>query len=180
MSYKNILKVVGNILFYSTLVIAIVFTISMTKAKKSGEHISLFGYKFYTVLTGSMKPTINPGSLVIVKETNPEGIKSGDIISFGSDHTNNVTTHRVKKVVKEENIKFITQGDANNVEDPMPISSNLLLGKVVNFIPIIGATMIFIQSKPWTLWLFIGILLLINFIPSSNKHNSKEKKALNQ
>ncbi|GAA0709095.1 hypothetical protein GCM10008904_19750 [Paraclostridium ghonii] len=177
---KNILKVIANILFYSILVIAIVFTISMSKVKKSSEQVSLFGYKFYTVLTGSMKPTINPGSLVIVKQANAQDIKSGDIISFKSEHTSNITTHRVKKVVKEENIRFVTQGDANNVEDPMPIDSNLLLGKVVNFVPIIGATMIFVQSKPWILWIFIAVLLLMNFIPSGNKHNSNGKKALNQ
>jgi signal peptidase I len=169
MDVKKILRVIGNVIFYSLIVLIMIFTLSMAKSKKTGEQTSLFGYKFYTVLTGSMKPTINPGSLVIVKESKPDEIKSGDIITFGSSNTDNVTTHRVKKVINEDGVKFITQGDANNVEDPMPIESGLVYGKVINFIPIIGATMNFVQVNTWILWIGLGVIMILSFMPSSKK-----------
>lgn len=167
MKGKNILKQIGNVLFYLLIVLILVFTISVSKAKKTGNQATILGHQFYTVLTGSMSPTINPGSLVVVKQVNPNSIKSGDIITFGNSSDSSVTTHRVKDIITENGLKFITQGDANNVEDPMPLDSNLIIGKVVYFIPIIGATLIFIQENTWLLWGIMAVIIIISLIPSN-------------
>lgn len=130
------------------------------KAKKTGEQPVIFGYGFYSVLTGSMEPTIDTGSLIITKQTKPEDIKVNDIITFKSNYTKNLTTHRVKEIKKDKSIKFITQGDANNTKDPEPIDSSLLIGKVVFFIPFVGSVALFIKSN----LLFIFVILLIFLI----------------
>ena len=83
-----------------------------------------------------MSPTININDLVIVKEVKPEEIEVNDIITFGSTNSDNITTHRVKEIINENNaIKYVTQGDANNVEDPSPVQSDVLIGKVVKRLP---------------------------------------------
>lgn len=170
MNKQKLIKNIANVLFYSVVVLTLALTVLISQAKKNGEQVSILGYKFYTVLTGSMSPTINPGSLIVVKDIDAQDIKIGDIITFGSKNTNNITTHRVKEVLHTDSIKFVTQGDANNVEDPIPVDSNFLLGKVVKFIPVIGATFSFIQSNSWILWILLGLMIAIAFIPSKSKN----------
>lgn len=144
---KKAIKIIGNILFYLILISLIFICFTMLRAKKMGVQPSVMGYKFYTVLTGSMSPTIAPGDLIIVKETTASEIKEGDIITFASSQSDNITTHRVKQVINEDEIKFVTKGDANNVEDPNPVSSELLIGKVVKYIGGLGNKMQYMQQN---------------------------------
>lgn len=144
---KKVGKIIGNILFYLVLISMILICFTMLRAKKMGVQPSVMGHKFYTVLTGSMSPTIEPGDLVIVKETPANEIKEGDIITFASSQSDNITTHRVKQVIKEDEIKFVTKGDANNVEDPNPVSEQLLVGRVVKHIGGLGSKMQYMQKN---------------------------------
>ena len=75
---------------------------------------SVFGYKYFTVLTGSMEPTINVGDLVIVKESS---YAINDIISYKDG--NSVVTHRIIDYSTQDNgeIFYTTKGDNNNAED---------------------------------------------------------------
>ena len=42
----------------------------------------LFGYHIYSVISGSMEPAIPTGSLVYIKEMEPEEMQTGDVIAF--------------------------------------------------------------------------------------------------
>lgn len=142
MSEKSKGKLVKDIISY--IVIAIVFIFMVISIL---SNVGLFGYKFYDVLTGSMSPTINPGSLIVVKEIDDSEVREGDIITFKGNSTSNLTTHRVVQVIeKDKNIKFQTKGDANDVLDPMLIDGNLLVGKVIFDIPYMGKVMSFINQ----------------------------------
>ena len=59
--------------------------------------LRLCGYNFYTVMSGSMEPVLNVGSVVFVKPVNVNELKSGDIISYVTA-SNHVVTHRVTGV----------------------------------------------------------------------------------
>lgn len=112
---KKGIKIFYNILFYGFLTILIAFLLLGFFAKKSDSGISIGGYRVYDILTGSMSPTIKPGNLVVVKETLPNEVKKNDVITFKSDITNNVTTHRAIDIVNSDGkTEFITKGDANN------------------------------------------------------------------
>ena len=135
-------KLIKNIISY--IVIAVVFIFMVISIL---SNIGSFRYKFYDILTGSMSPTINPGSLIIVKEIDSNEVKEGDIITFKGSSTSNLTTHRVVEVIeKNNNIKFQTKGDANDVLDPMLVDEGLLVGKVVFNIPYMGKVMSFINQ----------------------------------
>ena len=75
----------------------------------------LFGFKVFTVLSGSMEPKYPVGSLIYVKKVDYTTLKSGDVITFMLDE-NTVATHRIVEVVPDQEdpsvIRFRTKGDA--------------------------------------------------------------------
>lgn len=98
----------------------------------------IFGYQVYNVISGSMAPAIPTGSLVYVKSTPAAEIQKEDVIAFYSAaDTGAIITHRV---VENHTVsgEFITKGDANKQNDPMPVEYEYLLGKVVLSIPVLG------------------------------------------
>lgn len=126
----------------------------------------ILGYQTYAVISGSMEPAIHVGSLVYVKDVEAEEVQEGDVIAFYSAaDTGAIITHRVEKnqVVSGQ---FITKGDANEAEDPLPIKYELFIGKVVLDIPVLGkilSMMVTLQGKLATggIVLFAIILHLI-------------------
>ena len=98
----------------------------------------IFGYHMYHVLSGSMEPEMPVGSLIYVHEEKPEDIEEQDIIAFYSSlEESGIITHRVVK----NNIvsgTFITKGDANDKEDPLPIPYDNFIGRVIKTVPYVG------------------------------------------
>lgn len=95
----------------------------------------------YHVLSGSMEPKLPVGSLIYVQEEVFEEVEAEDIIAFyGSPEDSGIITHRVV----ENNIVsgvFKTKGDANEKEDPMPVSYDLYIGTVMFAVPVLGKVM---------------------------------------
>lgn len=87
------------------------------------------------VTTGSMAPTYEVDTLIVVKKTDPAEIREGDVISFYSLDPaldGAVNTHRVVSVEKEgDGYIYQTKGDANNVADAYDVQSEYLVGKVI-------------------------------------------------
>ena len=105
----------------------------------SGKNASIFGYRAYTIVTGSMEPTIAVGQTVIVKDVDPSTLKVGDIITFISRDAEifgYANTHRIMSITKDEegNDCFITKGDANPSEDMLYVYPSEVQGKVVFFL----------------------------------------------
>lgn len=98
----------------------------------------LAGYSAYQVISGSMAPAIPTGSLVYVADRAPEEVGEGDVIAFYSaSGSGAVITHRVvqNQVVSG---RFVTKGDANDQEDPMPVEYDAYIGYVAYHIPYMG------------------------------------------
>lgn len=179
MKARKVCKVIGNIVFYAVIIAMIAISFLMIKAKKSGVQPSIFGYKFYIVLTGSMTPTIAPGDLVIVKDVEPVRVKAGDIITFASASSKNITTHRVKSIKNDKEIEFVTKGDANSVNDPNPVSQKYLIGRVVSHIGKVGIAMQSIQNHLAQIIIIIlavgaVVFILVNILDSKQKHQKYE------
>ncbi len=95
---------------------------------------SLFGYRYYTVLTPSMEPELSVGDMVIVKLANADEIAEGDVITFNpSSETDAYLTHRVTQLFPDYQgtgvTCFKTKGDANETEDSFLVDSSRLIGK---------------------------------------------------
>lgn len=54
----------------------------------------LMGYEEMAVLTGSMEPKYPVGTLIFVKEADPNTLEVGDVITYHLD-SNTVVTHRI-------------------------------------------------------------------------------------
>lgn len=117
------------------------------------------GIRLYTVQTGSMAPTIPAGSLVIIKPFN--NYKKGDIITYPSEkyrtakNPRETVTHRIFAVRETKKaILYITKGDFNPSPDFAPIPRNLVLGKVIASVPVLGFPLSFAKTS-------YGFILLI-------------------
>lgn len=136
----------------------------------------IVGLRVYTVLSGSMKPTYNPGDLIYVKNVDPEEIKVGDPITFVMNENLVVATHRVVDI-DYENQRFYTKGDGNQIADTNPVHFKNLIGKPLFHIPYLGYISSWVQSPPG-IYVAIGagiMLIGIVFIPDLF-HSAKEEE----
>lgn len=134
------------------LVLVIALTGFLFVSKMNGGKTTLFGSEIMVVLSGSMAPTFDTGSIVAVKPVKFEGIQKGDIVTFKNEDDLTIT-HRVVEVTDKG---LITRGDANNGDDTMPVTSDRLIGQVEYSVPLLGYLIEFIRSKVGML-VFLGI-----------------------
>lgn len=162
----NIVNVLSVLLILGA--IMILLTVVMTK---SGEAPNIFGYSVFRVLSGSMEPAIRTDSLVVVQRTEAENIREGDVISFYSRDPSLegfVNTHRVVGVENSNGeIIFTTRGDANQIADRYPVTSEDLIGKVV-FVSLFLGKFVRLLSNPLIFLPLIviplAVILLSNLI----------------
>ncbi len=149
---NKIIGLIGNVLFASIVIVLAVLIFITAKSKFTGQEPSLFNHRLYIVDSGSMSPTINLNSMIVVEELRPEEVAVGDIITYYGHNKSSRITHRVMDI--EDNGTLITKGDANEVDDPIPLEAEKVIGKVVYIIPYIGKIFRFLNTK-------YGIALLI-------------------
>ena len=180
---KSIVKVVLDIISGIVLVVLGVFIVYMLvfmfKGMKTNETPTIFGHQIYIVRSNSMSPTFETGSLLLVKHVDTSSIQVNDIITYKGQNDTVATTHRVVNILNEDGLKFVTRGDANNVDDPIPVSADEVVGKVVYFIPYIGYLLGFIRTKQGLLiFIIIPVLIIIitQLLSLIKELNKKEDK----
>ena len=102
----------------------------------SKGYASLGGYSFFKIITGSMEPELAVGDLILTAETDPDEILVGDIVNFRSNsygRGNMFITHRVVSIenTPDGTVYLWTKGDANLAADPVPVTAETLIGKVI-------------------------------------------------
>lgn len=168
---KKITKLIVNIFTYILLVILIcVIYGKLVITFGNNVYPNYFGYTFFEVASGSMKPALQVNDVILVKITN-EDLKKGDIIAFQSEDA--VITHRILYI--DGNI-ITVKGDNNNIVDK-PISKDQVIGKIVKIIPKLGVWKKVIVEPKILLSIFIT-LLLFDFALSYNKNDKKKKKEI--
>lgn len=138
---KKIFFAFVNLLSVAVIAAAIVI-LGIVLFTPSGETPDLMGYSFLRITTGSMEPTYDVDTMIVVKKTDPQAIQVGDVISFYSSDPaleGAVNTHRVTAIRQEGDVWiYTTRGDANNVDDTYEADSRYLVGKVVGSSRILG------------------------------------------
>ena len=152
---KVILNILSNVLIGVMGLFIIYMLVTMFTGRKGNDPPGILKHSIYIVRSNSMSPTFKTGSLLITKKVDGREIKIDDIITFRKKNDSLSTTHRVVAIIEEDNTrKFVTRGDANNVDDPIPVAENEVLGKVTVYIPLLGYVFGFIRTKQ-------GIILVI-------------------
>lgn len=101
----------------------------------------LGGASSYVVLTGSMRPTMPPGTLVVVRPVDPANLQTGDVITFmPRENDPAVITHRIVgggfDVTGERVLR--TRGDANDAVDPSTVRDLQVVGERWYSVPYVG------------------------------------------
>ncbi|MBR2523566.1 MAG: signal peptidase I [Clostridiales bacterium] len=154
------LKDILSIVFLAA---AIAFTAYVMIMNMQGKAVSVFGYSVLRVVTGSMEPTIFTGDYIIVQKTTPAELKEGDIITYYTEVDeikDLIVTHRIIKV--NDDGSFITQGDANQIPDSIPVKPERLLGKYLYKARFFGMIASFADSSKLILFLVIIPILLMS------------------
>ena len=121
-----------------------------------------FGWRTEVVISGSMEPAIQTGSIVIVRPIAPDSIRAGDIIMFFSPDRRSLTTHRVVTVESGTGLRFITRGDANKNADINAAEPGQVVGTIAVSIPYLGLLVQFIKTPlGFIVFLLIPALILI-------------------
>ncbi len=125
---------------------------------------------FMPILGSSMEPTLQSGSLMMIKPINPNDVKVGDIIVFNvppmvREYYNypTVVSHRVIEVNTAPSLGFRTKGD-NTGEDPFTVRPIDIRGTVGNQIPYLGLPLLFFQSQQGLVFVIIALVLLTVFL----------------
>ncbi len=142
-------------------------------------------------VTHEFAPTLHRGDFIIIEKVDPKTINanypSSDIIVYRRPDNPDDTpvVHRVVAEYEENGVLYFqTKGDGNN--NPYPnvpspsdydsnklwhtgkgVSEDMVLGKVVMRIPLIGNVTLFLQENRWGLPLVIAlilVLLIVEFI----------------
>lgn len=136
---NKIFKIVYGTLKTIFFTILILYVVFICVQRLSGNN-SVFGFRFFTVATGSMKGVYNVNDVIAVKDFDNKKLKVGDDIAFVGNRgglENKLVTHRIIKIEEESNGRiFTTKGVKNSVEDPS-ITESQILGKVVGVVPVV-------------------------------------------
>ncbi|MBO0472378.1 signal peptidase I [Enterococcus sp. DIV0840] len=179
----------GNLVFYGVIIGIILMSVMFSFSSKSTA--SIFGYRFYTVLTNSMVPQENgpkggfyAGDIVIVKLMDGNKVKKDDIVTFAVGDGSRYLTHRMVERKEELNGEkgdyLITKGDANKSNDP-PITADRVLGKVVFAVPKVGSIIEFAREEFWACLVCIlslyGFFLVLKAYLFSSKEEPVGRKS---
>ena len=182
--FMKTVKLIWNIITWTIVILAVALAVLLAGVR-------LVGIDPYTVLSGSMEPTYHVGSIVYVVDVEARDLKAGDPVTYKiSDSV--VVTHRIIEIVPavdengtpvlkengEQELRFVTKGDANNSADGSLLHENNVIGKPIFSIPLLGYVANYIQNPPGTYIAIVlaCLLLLATFLPDILFPDKKDEK----
>ena len=150
---KNKILKIGYYIFLGFLGV-IALTVAISALPITGN------FKIMVVLSGSMEPKIQTGSIVVVRPRAAYAI--GDVITFRGTGEKNVSiTHRVTEMRVDSGVpSYVTKGDANNTPDSRLIAQKDVIGGVLFSVPYLGYA-VETARKPYGFFALIIIPALI-------------------
>jgi signal peptidase len=138
-----------------------------------------FGLAPYVVTSGSMRPTFDPGAVVLAKDVPKDELRVNDIITFQTPH--GVTTHRVVQRYTaqgdtSEALYLKTQGDANKTRDKEPVDSRNVLGEVRFAVAGLGYVVDFVRT-PLGLGLVAALFGLVAFTGGKRSEGTDDENS---
>jgi signal peptidase len=118
------------------------------------------GYYVAVVATGSMRPTIEPGDLVVIAPVSPEDLRPGMIVAYVG-YDDSLVVHRLIEVRETPGgMVIVTRGDANPAPDP-PFPASRLAGRVAAVVPKLGLPQLFLAERLGSVVAFPALLTMI-------------------
>lgn len=169
---KKTWRVIWNVLVWLVVAIAVltmIFTIISVRTFNNNER-SLFGYRFYIVLSDSMKASgLSAGDLAVVKIVDPATLQPGDIISYQSQNAESygqVITHKIRALSRDAggNPGFITYGTTTGTDDETVVTYPFVMGKLRTTLPKVGIFFNYLKTpQGYLVCILLPFLLLIGY-----------------
>jgi signal peptidase len=128
-----------------------------------------FGWTASDIVSNSMLPELNRGTLILYRTVDPRTLDIGDIIVFSqAPAIDTPICHRIVDIQQNPLLQFSTEGDANIVPDNFMTPAQNVKGLVVYHIPVAGNLVKFIKTPVgFAVTLLIpGILILAIYLNS--------------
>lgn len=138
---------------------------------------------YSVVMSGSMKPALNEGDIIIVKHVNPGEIQLDDIIvfwavSWGMDNPLTPVVHRVVDIQYSGGYLYRTEGDNNPGPDPYT-AHEYVIGKVIQILPYVGFLAYYVNQGggTWIIYLLIGVTIVaLVYLTLKGDDDEKDKE----
>ena len=144
--YFSIIYTIIRDIFFVVVVLYLAFILMQ---RISGNN-SIFGYRLFTVATGSMSGVYEINDVIAVKDYDVLKLKVGDDIAYRGSRgglEGKLITHRIIRITESDHGRvYVTRGVNAPVEDPS-IESYQILGKVIGVVPIITTLNHVIKSQ---------------------------------
>jgi signal peptidase len=123
---------------------------------------TLAGYRALTVVSGSMEPTIETGSIVLDKVISPLEAKPGEVVTFPDpSRDGRLVTHRLRSMrVDGATAHMVTKGDANDTVERWTVPVDGRIGRVAYHVPKLGYARALISTRVLRLALLAAVLAL--------------------
>ena len=126
--------------------VLVIFAAVGFAASASDKHtgVSFFGYKIYSISSGSMQPEYKVGSLVLVKSGEINDAEVGDVIVFAAPALSGKPAFH--RIIKSTEAGHIVKGDNNEHADNLAVTENEYVGKAVFHVNITADFILIILS----------------------------------
>ena len=150
----------SNLLGYLVLTSSLILLALM--AVLSFKQIS--GYRIQVIVSGSMRPNLQPGYLVVTRAEALTEYKKGDVVTFRDPFLpDNLITHRIVQIETSKGLHVVeTKGDANPVADTQKVPMGSIVGKQIFSIPLIGFLIFALKTQLG--FLVFSLLFFLFFI----------------
>lgn len=205
MLMKKALNIISNIFTFVLMgvaLFAVIFTVftqravSTTTEENNANEVdnserSLFGCKFFIVLSDSMSATdFSAGDMIVSKEVDPNTLREGDIITFYSQDTKSfgeIVTHKIREVKYDEEgnlLGFITYGTTTGTNDEALAEPSLIIGKYTRKLPKVGyfiqfmktpIAYIFFVAVPFILIIGHEVIRVVKIINANKREKLKQE-----
>ncbi|GAB3804973.1 signal peptidase I SipW [Virgibacillus kimchii] len=164
MKKRKFLKWMNSFVSAVLMVLLIGVATLFVYTKVSGGEPEVFGYQLKTVLSGSMEPEFQTGSIIAVQTVEDgSGFVEGDIITF-MESQDKLVTHRIVEVNEtNDGVIYTTKGDNNNAPDSSPVlAENVVAGYSGFTVPYAGYIINFAQTPNGALVFLVlpGVLMV--------------------
>ncbi len=150
----------------------ILFIINLILSFEEDTHV--LGIYMFNIVSESMEPTFYKDDLAIVQKSKLDELKKGEIITFKQQER--IISHRIYGIIKENgNVKFITKGDNNNVQDKDYVDFQDVYGKVLFTIPKLGKVVHYIQNSRGFINILIFVIILYVLVSLKDKQKNTRK-----
>lgn len=131
---KKVLSIAAKILYDILIFFCVILIVVVVWQRITDSNRSIYGYRLFRIISGSMVPEYNIDEVVICKEIDVNTLEIGDIIVYRGkvgELNNKLVMHEIININKNgEELTFHVKGIQNLLGDPN-VTANQILGKVI-------------------------------------------------